>query len=116
MRLVSGDAWKKLLRTEAVALQEGKCHYCRCPITMRTATADHKRPRKLRGPTNKDNIAAACLSCNQAKGILCEGQFFKLISKKVPRGTSTEILMAWSRRRVWKRANRACKRINLLTQ
>jgi len=78
---------------------------------MKTATADHKHPQVRHGKTTRENIAAACYSCNQAKGHLSEGQFFKLIKRDFPTGAPAKIIMVWASRRIWRRANRATGRI-----
>lgn len=110
-----GDPRIKHLRGEALKSQGGKCHYCKCPITLETATADHKWPRARDGWTTQENIAAACADCNFAKGTLSEGQFFRLIDARHPIGASTEILTIWAARRIWRKTNRVCARIRRLS-
>lgn len=99
-------------RAEALVKQRGRCHYCKCPITRETATADHKWPRTRGGFISQTNIVAACEPCNLAKGTLSEGQFFRLIDGRRPVAASVAILLVWASRRIWKRAFRACDRIS----
>lgn len=105
------DKWLRVFRTDAVTSQGGRCLYCHGPITMRTATADHKWPRAKRGSTQRHNIVAACRPCNQAKGDRSPIEFYKLIDRRIPKAASDEILMVWAARRIWKRTQRACERI-----
>lgn len=109
--------WRKAVRLKALEAQDGRCHYCRCPLTSDTATADHKWPRIRRGPFEPFNIAAACRSCNMAKSSLSESEFFKLIKKsRPPVGAPSEILLVWASRRIWRRTNKARERIERLAR
>lgn len=103
--------WVQLFRQEALAEQGGRCHYCKGFLTAKTATADHKWPRARKGWTTRTNIAAACKECNRAKADLSEGQFFKLIDSVPTAATPFAIMLIWMRRRLNKRAKRACDRI-----
>jgi hypothetical protein len=61
-----------------VVLQNNKCFYCTQEMIppaknkrkhpKKTATADHLIPSSKGGKTTLDNIVAACLGCNTAKG------------------------------------------------
>jgi hypothetical protein len=74
------------LRTQAFARQQGLCIYCQhpmwqsdlanfattCGLTLRQArryqcTAEHLTARQDGGGDSPDNIAAACLACNQQR-------------------------------------------------
>lgn len=107
---VSEHAWVRLFRAEAVTTQEATCAYCYCPITMRTATADHIKARKLGGVTGRENISAACIDCNVLKGHKTPNAFKKLIKSPQP-GCDIRIWMAWSRRRIFLATDRSCNRI-----
>ena len=104
-------AWRKLLVSEALTQQNGACQYCKEPLPRSRATADHKIPRCRYGRDTKENIVAACKSCNQAKGSLSEGQFWKLIKRDFPHGAPSSIIVVWAARRIWKRTHRASDRI-----
>lgn len=104
------QTWARLFRVEAVVQQKAKCAYCYCPITMRTATADHVKARKLGGTTKRENILAACTECNVLKGHKTATAFKTLIKNPEP-GCDIRIWLAWSRRRIFLAADRSCARI-----
>lgn len=55
-------------RYRAVTRQNGQCLYCGISITYTTCEMDHIVPRKGIGSNNRrENLAAACKPCNQAK-------------------------------------------------
>lgn len=100
---------------EALSKQNGKCFYCKSPLSEQSATADHRRPLAFGGSDGRENIAAACYSCNQAKADVPEDYFFKLITgKKPPRRGGIEMMMIWASRRIWTRAYRACDRLTFV--
>lgn len=110
---VNEKTWMKLYRADAVKDQKNECAYCYGPLTVKTSTADHIKPRKQGGTTSKANITAACYECNQTKGSTSEGKFLRSI-KSPRRGDHIEIWMAWSRRKIFLAAKRSCTRINRL--
>lgn len=59
-----GSQWQRVSR--AVLDRDGRvCHYCGRPAT----TADHVIPKARGGTDDPDNLVAACVSCNSAKGV-----------------------------------------------
>lgn len=58
----------KFSRENVYARDNGKCQYCRRPVTHGDATYDHVIPKAQGGQTNWTNIVIACVSCNQKKG------------------------------------------------
>ena len=58
------------LRRLVVARAEGLCEYCLIAEedTFYGCQADHVISEKHGGPTDADNLAMACVFCNQAKG------------------------------------------------
>ena len=50
--------------------QKGRCCYCRRPFGKGPlrVTLEHKKPRRDGGGNNIENLAAACLHCNQHRG------------------------------------------------
>jgi hypothetical protein len=47
---------------------EGRCHYCRTPLTLDGRWhVEHMQPRALGGNDNPLNLVAACVPCNLAK-------------------------------------------------
>lgn len=44
------------------------CHYCKTPMTLEQATADHIWPKALHGVDANWNLVAACADCNTRFG------------------------------------------------
>lgn len=114
--MVREKRWRHLCKIEALTEQNGTCKYCKSPLIIRDATADHCWPRSKKGPTTRDNIVAACRPCNQAKGSTPHVEFYKLIDRKFPKGAAPAILMIWASRRIMRRAHRASERILKLSK
>jgi len=72
--LKSSDA-KRMWRNAIFERDGHRCVYCGCD---RNLTIDHVRPRSKGGPTNAENCATACRSCNQAKGSMQVEAFLNL--------------------------------------
>lgn len=104
-------AFFKAIREDALRDQKGRCMYCKSPLSLNRATADHLKPQCRGGGNHRENIVAACSSCNRTKGKLSEGQFFKLIKRDFPKGQRPEVIAIWATRRIWKRTYLAQKRI-----
>jgi hypothetical protein len=105
-------ARRRRVTFEALEKQEGRCFYCHAPLSEADATADHRQPKSKGGTDRRENIVAACFPCNYAKSDLAESWFFKIInSKSPPRIGGAPMLMVWSTRRLWRRTNKACARI-----
>jgi HNH endonuclease len=102
-------AWVRMFKQEALARQNGKCAYCREPVTFGAAVADHIRPKSKGGLDRADNIAAACEPCDETKADLSFEEFKARV--KSPWGDHQGFLEAWSRRRIWLATERACRRI-----
>lgn len=102
--------WKRVMREEAVRRQGGCCEYCREPLGVLEATADHATPLKHGGLTTPENIKGACLACNHAKGHMTEARF-KQVIRNPPPGSSISILLANARFRIRARELLAHKRI-----
>jgi 5-methylcytosine-specific restriction endonuclease McrA len=108
--MVRGTAWVRVARTEALTKQKGRCLYCKSPLHCGEATADHKKARSRGGANSKENIAAACSSCNRTKADMYEAKFWsKIVGKKPPK--KSDLMIIWATRRIWERTHRACKRI-----
>lgn len=56
-----------------------KCYYCGVPLTLKSATKDHRIPRCRGGSDSIKNIVPACLACNQKKGWKTEQEYFALL-------------------------------------
>jgi len=102
--------WTRMFRVEAWIAQDGKCAYCHEPIRREEATADHETSLYKGGSTTRKNVKATCLPCNNTKKSMSAGEFTNRIKSPKP-GDSIHIWLAWSRRRIWLRVERACKRI-----
>ena len=62
--------------------QHWECIYCRtlmsknyCPTNGRSATVEHMVPVSKGGTRKMDNLAAACLRCNNSKGEMTVEEF-----------------------------------------
>ena len=90
--------------------QNQKCFYCREPLTLEQATADHIHPKCNGGTNARKNIVAACKGCNVSKGNSKVSRFENRI-KAPKRENSLGIWKAWARRRLWLRTEQANYRI-----
>jgi len=61
---LTGRPWRRL-RLAVLERDAGVCHLCGQPGAT---TVDHLRPYVLGGRDDLDNLAAAHVSCNSAKG------------------------------------------------
>jgi hypothetical protein len=109
--MVREPTWRHLCKIEALTDQKGKCKYCKGPLGIREATADHSWPVSRNGRTTRKNIVAACRHCNVTKGSIPHVDFYRLIDRKMPKGASADILLIWASRKIWRRADRATERI-----
>lgn len=57
-------AWKR----EQLKRPDPRCHYCKTPLTRKTASIDHVIPIARRGPDDPSNWVLACHPCNQGFG------------------------------------------------
>lgn len=108
-----GQPWLRMFAMDAWIAQNHKCAYCRKPMERSEVTGDHVQPIINGGSTTRKNVKAACDSCNFTKGHMSEAFFLKTIKSPKP-GDSINIWLAWSRRRIWLRVERACKRIEAM--
>lgn len=102
--------WKKVHRKDAFLKQGRRCKYCLEPMLLKDATADHRLAKRKGGTTTSKNIAAACEACNSAKGHMTEHAFGIAIRRPGPHHR-WGIWLAWSRRRIWSRCQKAERRI-----
>jgi hypothetical protein len=102
--------WVRIHRMDAHRKQNGRCAYCREPMTRLQATADHVVPRIKGGATSEENIKAACQPCNKAKSSMTEARFKKII-RFPPAEHSIDVLLANFRLRLWSRVELAERRI-----
>lgn len=45
-----------------------KCFYCKCKLTFKTSTLDHKIPTSRGGDDSYKNLVLSCKKCNNEKG------------------------------------------------
>lgn len=62
------------IRDVAWWLEDLRCWYCGIRLVGIYAL-EHKQPLAKGGPHNLENIAPACMTCNEAKHILTEDEF-----------------------------------------
>jgi hypothetical protein len=58
------------LRAQVIRRAKGRCEYCKVPQAAdpNTFEIEHVIARQHKGPTQVDNLAVACASCNRFKG------------------------------------------------
>jgi hypothetical protein len=110
MKRVSDQRWIRVACDDALVKQGYRCKYCKSRLSRSEATADHYRARARHGTNSKDNIVAACLRCNQAKGSM-HGDHFLCLIKKDSAGTPYRIRVCSALRRIELESQRAQKRI-----
>lgn len=61
---------KKHYRREKRAMlkRDPRCHWCKCSLTLETATLDHVIPLARGGSNATDNMVLSCEPCNKEKG------------------------------------------------
>ena len=103
-------AWLRMYRSDAKVSQNGRCKYCCAPLKAKQATGDHVKAVIWGGEVTRENIVAACASCNLLKGSMGPKAFLHMI-KNPKKGDGYHVWDAWSRRRIWSKVHRACDRI-----
>lgn len=58
----------KLTKRNIWSRDMGECQYCAARIDLKEATIDHVMPKSRGGQNCWENVALACVSCNQLKG------------------------------------------------
>lgn len=104
-------AWARMYKIEAHSRQGGVCRYCKSPLSLTEATAEHRRPRLLLGKTTADNIDAACTTCNNAKRHMTKAQFMRAIHEPDYKRDPWPLYLACMEIRVSLRAAAACRRL-----
>lgn len=92
-------AFARADRAAALKRQDGRCKYCLCRLNHKTVTRDHVRPRSAGGSDHRNNIVAACESCNRLKGSIPVKQFMRLICNPFP-GEPMAYRLVWMSRRI----------------
>lgn len=104
-------AWGRVYKIEAHTRQGGICLYCKTPMPLVAATAEHRRPLSRGGATRQENIDAACRPCNQAKGSLTRSQFNRVIHEPDFSRDAWSLYLAAVEIRLKRRTALACRRL-----
>lgn len=105
-------AFRRAYREDDRAARKSRCAYCADHITSQTATADHVKARAVSGLDHRNNIVAACETCNVLKGKMPVAEFRKLLNR--PRsGGDIRFWLAWSRRRINLRIDRMAENLGV---
>lgn len=69
------------IRIKAEMLRESPCcHWCEAPLTMQTATLDHRIPKAKGGSDARRNLVLSCEPCNVAKGDMMPHEFWRALA------------------------------------
>lgn len=105
-------AFKRAFREDARVAQKSYCFYCEEPLTAKTATADHVKPRAVFGLDHRNNIVAACHACNRLKGHQPVNEFKNRIC--TPRhGDDIQYWLMWFNRNVNRRLRLMSRRLGV---
>jgi 5-methylcytosine-specific restriction endonuclease McrA len=108
-------AFKVAIRKETFFEENKRCKYCRCLLTLKTVTADHKKPQAKGGRTIRENITPSCQPCNRLKGSMSEAKFMSLIKKPPEYDTSLDYMKTWIKRKIMLQTIRTCEQIEKMT-
>lgn len=111
MRGVPERAWRRLYKIEAYTRQDGICLYCRWPLPLAEATAEHCTPLARGGRTTAGNIAAACAACNNARRHMTRAAFMRAIHEPDYRRDPWPLYLACVQIRLRLQTSAACRRI-----
>jgi 5-methylcytosine-specific restriction endonuclease McrA len=100
------NARKRRATLEALVRQKGRCFYCKEPLGVEVATADHRKPKRFGGTDCRENIAASCEDCNRIKSDLEESYFFRQITAKEP-PRRRALIPVWLARKIYKECKRS---------
>lgn len=92
-------AFARADREAALRKQNGRCKYCLCQLSYKTATRDHVVSRATGGLDHRNNIVAACLRCNSLKGSMPVKTFVRMITFPET-GEPMAFRMVWFDRRL----------------
>ena len=92
-------AFAKADREAALRKQDGRCKYCLCKLSYKNVTRDHVVARASGGSDHRNNLVAACLRCNGAKGKMPVKLFVRMIMFP-QRGELMSFRMIWFDRRL----------------
>lgn len=116
MRGVPERAWRRLYKIEAHTKQDGRCLYCRLPLPLVEATAEHCVPVARHGQTTAENIAAACELCNNAKRHMTRAEFMRAIHEPDYRRDPWPLYLACAQIRLRLQTSAACRRLRRIVE
>lgn len=64
-----------IVRSNLLQQQKHECYYCHRYLSHTNVTLDHKQPIARGGTNEIENLVAACLPCNNDKGVMTEEEF-----------------------------------------
>lgn len=103
-------AYLRMYRQDSFIYQKRRCFYCKDSFGIEKVTADHVKPKKSGGTTTKENIRAACVRCNLAKGHSPKDKFNKSL-KVLPEDAKIELRLCHIRYRLNRAIDKACENI-----
>lgn len=112
---MSEVAWRRMYRIEAHSKQGGLCCYCKAPIPLSAATAEHLRPQSKGGKTVAKNIAAACSPCNNARRNRTRAEFMRAIHEPDYENDPWPLYLACAGIRISLAASASCRRLRRMT-
>lgn len=92
-------AFAKSDREAALRAQNGRCKYCLCQLSYKTATRDHVKARAVGGTDERNNIVACCVRCNVVKGKTPVTLFTRMITRPIS-GEPMRYRLIWVDRRL----------------
>lgn len=76
----------KAKRQAVLEKSQGRCAYCRAPLTLETLTVDHIKPKSsFSGEGEADsieNLCACCKTCNTAKAAMSVKEFRTFVNSR----------------------------------
>ena len=102
---------RQITKRQKLRAQGGRCLYCTVPMTFRQATTEHRKPLARGGTDTPNNIDAACLDCNHAKGRLTKREFELAIFNPNMRRDPWPLYLACVEIRLKRAAEKACRRL-----
>lgn len=102
---------KRMYRQDALKKQGGKCLYCTRPLRSYEVTAEHNIPRSRGGMTEKENIDAACETCNKEKGSYTKAEFNRAIHEPNLKRDPWDLYLAAASIRLRKQTEKACRNL-----
>ncbi len=104
------------IKREKLRKQGGRCLYCTQPISVKQATAEHRKPIARGGTDTAGNIDAACKACNTAKGWLTKREFNLAIFNPNLQRDGWEVYLACVEIRLKRRVEQACQRLRKIIE